>query len=194
MTQAAAINQANPYGPTNQELFAGEVLSGEALMFYISSRLNDLDGTISELMGMQQDALARKQFLQEVEAWARDGQQFHDDYSGDYSDYGTANDGQQAEFPWPPEGHPHRELAEQAWGDYQESIKDIHLNRDEREFAYEEYITRIGQMIEQVDGQSELNMIRLQQVMAQRQMAIQLTTNLLAKYNSGQEAIVGNLR
>jgi hypothetical protein len=37
-------------------------------------------------------------------------------------------------------------------------------------------------------------MIRLQQLMGQRQVAVQLATNLMSKLNQGLEAIVGNLR
>jgi hypothetical protein len=47
---------------------------------------------------------------------------------------------------------------------------------------------------EDINKNAELEMIGLQQLISQRQQAIQMTTNLLAKVNQGAEAIVANLK
>jgi hypothetical protein len=51
----------------------------------------------------------------------------------------------------------------------------------------------IRSMLDNVNGNAEINMIQLQQVMSQRQTAVQLTTSLLAKLDEGTKSVVGNI-
>ena len=51
----------------------------------------------------------------------------------------------------------------------------------------------VQSMLDNVNGNAEINMIQLQQVMSQRQTAVQLTTSLLAKLDEGTKSVVGNI-
>ncbi len=51
----------------------------------------------------------------------------------------------------------------------------------------------VRSMLDNVNGNAEINMIQLQQVMSQRQTAVQLTTSLLAKLDEGTKSVVGNI-
>jgi hypothetical protein len=51
----------------------------------------------------------------------------------------------------------------------------------------------IHSMLDTVNGNAEINMIQLQQVMSQRQTAVQLTTNLLSKLDDTTKSVVTNL-
>ncbi len=55
------------------------------------------------------------------------------------------------------------------------------------------YAGDIHSMLDNVNGNAEINMIQLQQVMSQRQTAVQLTTSLLAKLDEGTKSVVGNI-
>ena len=43
-------------------------------------------------------------------------------------------------------------------------------------------------------GSSEMNMIKLQSMMSQRQLVIQLSTNMLRAINDSTKGIIGNIR
>lgn len=169
------VNAGNPYSPSAADYFDGQVLSGESLMLYLSTRLSDLDDQIKELMGEANKALATKEFLNDVKEWA------------DRYEAAMASDDEERqqrvrnEFPDAPPGMD--ALATKLRESHGGSAEDTKRLKAE-----------VDTLVDEVNGQSELCMIRLQQLMSQRQVAVQLATNLLAKLNSGFEAIVVNLK
>lgn len=193
MTELTTVNGANPHGASVEEVFGGEQLTGEALMLYISTRLNDLDADINELMGLQEEALAKKQLLNDIKAWAQNGDAVHDAYSGDYSGWTEVSGELSEEFPWPPGGTELHELANQVSAEFDDMVSP-NMDREQREAAFDMFTKRLDALLGEVDGASELNMIRLQQLMSQRQVALQLTTGILGKFNQGLENIASNLR
>jgi len=48
-------------------------------------------------------------------------------------------------------------------------------------------------MAEDIKGGAEISMLQLQQLMAQRQTAVQLTTNMMSKLDQTQDSIVKNV-
>jgi hypothetical protein len=58
----------------------------------------------------------------------------------------------------------------------------------------EAMIKELGNFADEVGKNAELDMIGLQQLISQRQMAIQTTTNLMAKMNQSLETIVQNYK
>lgn len=178
-----AINPANPYGATTEEVFGGETLTGEALMIYITSRLNSLDEDINALMGQQHEAIAKKEYLNVIRDWANQVKAAAD--SGELEQRTDLHT-----FPPAPPGMEAfgAELLE-AWNGL--SGAETKGVTDESVQAFH---SKLDSVLDEINGASELNMIRLQQCMGQRQTCIQLTTNCMSKLSSGYEAIVANLR
>lgn len=177
------VNPGNPYGATLPELIGGERLTGEALMMYISSRLNSLDNDVQALMGEMSESLARKAYINEVKEWA-DNLAAAKDAGND-----EAVDELVHSFPEAPPGC--REMKQELHQLFN-SLCPTRENFTAEKVA--EFKGRLDNVLDELNGQSEITMIRLQQLTAQRQVAIQFTTNVLSKFNQGFEAIVGNLR
>jgi hypothetical protein len=57
----------------------------------------------------------------------------------------------------------------------------------------ERLVNRLDEINDELNGASELGMIRLQQLVAQRQLSVQLCTNMLSKCDEGLKGIVQNL-
>ena len=53
---------------------------------------------------------------------------------------------------------------------------------------------KLKSISDELDAGSELNMIEVQSLMSQRQTAIQMTTNLMSKYDQGVQTVVNNLK
>jgi hypothetical protein len=175
-----AVNPGNPYGASATELFEGEQLTGEALMLFISSRLNSLDEDVQALLGQMDQSLARKAYVNEVKEWT--------DKVAAAKEAGNNDEltALYAAFPCAPAGS--EALQQQALAAYNSVVPEITPENLER------FRANLDGILDELNGQSEMTMIRLQQLMGQRQVAVQLTTNLLSKFNQGFEAIVGNLR
>lgn len=178
-----AINAANPYGATTEEVFGGETLTGEALMLYISARLSSLDEDINALMGQQQEAIAKKEYVHDFKDWAARVEEAKK--SGDTE---LLKEVRQA-HPKPPAGMEDLETElRQAYQDY------CGKDKGPTPENIEAYQKKLDSVLDEINGASELNMIRLQQLMGQRQTCIQLTTNCMSKLSAGYDAIVGNFR
>jgi len=54
-------------------------------------------------------------------------------------------------------------------------------------------IDGLVKMAEDIKGGAEISMLQLQQLMAQRQTAVQLTTNMMSKLDQTQDSIVKNV-
>lgn len=267
------LNAANPYGATLEEVLAGETLTGDALMTYIATRLSSLDEDIKLLIGQQQEALAKKQYVNQVKDWAaglehgstgagNDGttqprpfqggrtspsmnayqvshvatdpktspigggrtagtplvhvSQAEPNNSTSNGARGTgisymqvtnaASDsaGEQAaettpdgnEAPaqsgsFPGGGSELGDLPEQLYEAFQDHCGP---GKGVDEDTLKSFTAKLDSVLDEINGASELNMIRLQQLMGQRQVCIQLTTNLLSKLASGEESIAANCK
>lgn len=272
------LNAANPYGATLEEVLAGETLSGDALMTYIATRLSSLDEDIKILIGQQQEALAKKQYINAVRDWAaglehgssnagtegtaqvnRIEQPFQGGHGRNPSmtaqpqvprlatDPGTTSNGPRGSAPSlaqvsqaepnmsttsngprgaapsymqltnaaaNPDGDQAAETnpdgnQPRAPGSFPEGTSDLgglpaelwaafesHCGGDRgiNEGTLEAFNSKLDSVLDEINGASELNMIRLQQLMGQRQVCIQLVTNLLSKLSAGQEGIAANCK
>lgn len=56
------------------------------------------------------------------------------------------------------------------------------------------HVGDVGSVVDAVSGNAELNMIQLQSMMSKRQTAVQLTTNMLAKYDQTIASIINNVK
>jgi hypothetical protein len=191
---------------------------GETLLSYCAAQLGDLNGEIQVKMHQQQSMRAAKEALtrarqllakcekegayspevrNQILQASRDAvaalppgatrdavMNFVNEYRhtacmNDARDKNIPNDGVEA---WCKDGY----------------IADGKTNFDGNNAVSPDEFKNLSRMLEDVsediNKNAELEMIGLQQLISQRQQAIQLTTNLLAKVNQGAEAIVANLK
>jgi hypothetical protein len=193
-----AINPAVPYGTSFDDIIAGENLTGDALMFFITTRLNSLDSDINTLMGMQSDVIEKKEALAAYKNMLTALEAANEKKGGKYDKEFEAGGEIIENFKendFPAKGSPGYDIVAGALEDLEADMRiGSKDDRYTRASKVEIAIASIDSAIAEINGESELAMIRLQQIMGQRQTAIQLTTGILQKYNAGQEAIVGNIR
>ncbi len=186
------INTANPYGADIEAILNGELLSPETMMAYIAGRMNDIDGDIKTLMGQQKDALAKKEALTELKNWMNEYKEANQNF--DYEDGNATAEGVPylANVPIPPADHPaHAELANLVESFNEKNTPS--LNRDQRDKQIDLAIAEVEAAIDEVDGKSELNMLRLQQKVGERGTALQLVTQILQKMDQSLQTIAGNI-
>jgi hypothetical protein len=173
-------NVINPYTDPNS-------LTGESLLLYCQSQLTSLDGTIKGYFDEQKLNLARKKSLSDLQNTLKKYVN-HLDQAG-VDDIGNAFNKAISNLP---PGDPVR-------GALMDKMQEFYTHGGNGQQIYftTEQLTAfagdIGSMLDNVNGNAELNMIQLQQVMGQRQTAVQLTTSMLAKLDDGTKSIVTNI-
>ena len=55
------------------------------------------------------------------------------------------------------------------------------------------YVGDVDTMLQDINGNAEINMIQLQSLMSQRQTAVQLTTSMMAKEDEGIRSVLKNI-
>jgi hypothetical protein len=172
-------NVISPYTDPNS-------LTGESLLLYCQSQLNSLDGTIKGYFDEQKLNLARKKGLSDLQNTLKKYVN-HADQAATDDIIASFNKAMAAL----PPGDPMRGAIQDKYNEFLNhgDGTTIHYTSEEMTALAGD----IGSMLDNVNGNAELNMIQLQQVMAQRQTAVQLTTSLLAKLDDGTKAIVTNI-
>jgi hypothetical protein len=183
MTTVNAIctsNTFNPYADPNG-------LTGESLLLYCQTQLNSYDDTISGFLNEQKLNLARKKGLSGIENTLKKYVN-HLDQSGVNDIRNTFNSAISALPPGDPvRGAMIDKLAE--FNSHSGNGQPIYYTSEQMTaFAGD-----VRSMLDNVNGNAEINMIQLQQVMSQRQTAVQLTTSLLAKLDEGTKSVVSNI-
>ncbi|MEN9579735.1 MAG: hypothetical protein RJA70_2744 [Pseudomonadota bacterium] len=176
---STSSNGINPYPSSNG-------LTGDAMMIYLSTQLGDMDGDIQGFMDEQQAIMKKKEVYQHFRSWAAKSQ---------------AKDNANATAEWSsyinslPPGSPEVQTANQLAGDF---IRQYDPDGDggivTSEKQFDAVLADLDNKISGLNKDGELKMIRLQQLMTQRQTAIQLATNMMNKFGEGMNAIVGNIR
>jgi hypothetical protein len=176
------INVGNPYGPTAAEMLGGETLTGEALLIYLSTRLSDLDEDIQALMGQAEEAIARKAYINEVKSWA-DKVVKAQENGDDELVHQLMND-----FPQAPTGQ--RDLQVQLHESFHDMLPG---GKGRTEDNLKKFTGHCDGLLDEINGQSELTMIRLQQLMSQRQVCVQMATNCMSTMDQGLKSITNNI-
>jgi len=180
------------YDPTTLPTDGFDTLTGDALLTYCQARMGDLDGEIKMRMGDQKNALARRQAIQTAEQVFKK-----------YGDNGPQNQDQwddcetsifNAENALPP-NDPARATLEKFRFDLEHQYcrdiaPDPHYPKDGE---WKGNIDGLTKMEEDIKGSAEIEMLQLQQLMSQRQTAVQLTTNMMAKIDQTADSIVKNV-
>ena len=189
---ASTTTVAPNYDPTIANSDGFECLTGESLLAYCQTRMGDLDNEINLRMGEQKSALARRQAIQTAEQvfkkYGDNGPQTQEQWDD------CENAIFAAENALPP-GDPARATLEKFRTDLEHQYcKDIapdpHYPKDGE---WKGNIDGLTKMEDDIKGSAEIQMLQLQQLMAQRQTAVQLTTNMMSKMDQTADSIVKNV-
>ena len=169
-----------------------QYLTGESLLMYCQTRLQDLDGDIQSRMTDQKSALARRQAIQTAQQVFKS---FGDKGPQTQADWDKCEAAIFAAEQALPAGDPGRGMLEnfRVAMEHQYCVglaPDPHYPHDGE---WKGTIDGLGKMVEDIKGSAEIEMLQLQQLMSQRQTAVQLTTNMMAKVDQAQDAIVKNV-
>ena len=208
--------------PTTIGLAPGAGLDGDTLLAYCTAQMNGLNLNIKNQMKSQSANREAKESLTKVhgdlaQAAERGGLQTPEQRQGILTGY---RDALMKLPPGPARDAVLRELNEfRRTACYDDTAKDItntpdglaawaasginddlatqfHAEGKGTNFMNAEECKKMGERLQETNGDigknAELDMIGLQQLISQRQMAIQMTTNLMTKINQSYEAIVGN--
>jgi hypothetical protein len=189
---ASSSNTISPVQSSYDQGADVQSLTGDALLMYCQTRLGDLDNEINMRMGDQKAALARRQAIQSVEVALKK-----------YGDNGPQNQEQwdaceaaisAAQALLPP-GDPGIASLEKFRFDIEHQYcRDIAPNPHyPKDGEWKGTIDGLTKMEDDIKGGAEIEMLQLQQLMSQRQTAVQLTTNMLSKLDQTQDSIVKNL-
>lgn len=187
MTIHDPINVGNPYGASAAEYLQGEVFTGEALLLYVQTRLTDLDEQIQSLMGQAEKAIEMKKFLNEVKRWGEDMLAVQR-RGGTPEEIQAQTDALNDQFPEAPPGQ--RGLGVKLYNSYHSMAPAGEGRTEENVERFNNYVDSI---VDDINGQNEITMIRMQQLIAQRQLAVSMTTNLLTKQHETMMAPANNI-
>ena len=166
------------------DLYSNTVnLTPDGLMIYCQSALSSLDSDVKALMNEQTLNLARKSAISNCENVMK---KYADvpNTREEWTEYDTAF--RQSIESLPP-SDPVRDQLQAKWA--QALPKNGHFSKEE----WSGFTGEIHSILENVNGNAEINMIQLQSLMSQRQTAVNLSTNLMQKCDEGAKAIVGNI-
>lgn len=186
--------------PVDASMFS---LSPDALLTYCQTRLQSLDGDIKQYMDNQRTQLAKKEVLQNLETVISD----HNTVNKKSEDlpkleHAIANAYAKA----------YKNLKAMGMDDeaaaLKSAFKEVFPNGDitkdcpsikgskiptSTQSAFDKFTQPLQDMVDEIGKNAELNMIQLQSIMSQRQTAVQLTTNMMAKLNGGYDAVTANI-
>lgn len=177
------IDRTNGTHAVSTANYAG-ALTPDALLSYCSARMNDLDFRIDTFMKKQEGARGASEKLTK----------FQSTFSGGASTKGIGSLEKCGELPFTgadmraarealPEAQ--RATFDAIVKDYEHTAADGYLDANEcKAFA-----ERLGALSKDISSSAELDMIQLQSLMSQRQMAVQLCTNLMQSLNDTTKAI-----
>ena len=185
-----------------------EYLTGESLLAYCELRLGDLDARIKVHMGTQDSALKQRQAVDNATSCLS---QFGSAGPTTVKQVDDCRIGLEAAAKTLPDGDPIRDqlLAKAAEINHKyiftpdpshlvvtEGQYDRVGGTPEPQFAkqadgvWDADVQTVKKIGDEVKGNAELDMIELQTLVSQRQMAVQMTTNLMSKLDQTAESIV----
>lgn len=193
-------------------------LTAESLLLYCQSQLGNIDNEISGYLNQQKRAIAEKQILsdlkntlskyqppkteaQKMEVVAAYGQakaKLNDLGLGDGELAGKINDSFKSLFP-----SGNIDVAVLVYGAAASGLPvDTKATLDtlgtwsgsSSKEGWSSTLGDVTNVIEELSGNAEINMIQLQSLMSKRQTAVQLTTNMLAKHDQTVGSILNNMK
>ena len=185
-------NTVSPFQNYYSEDPEVQSLTGEALLTYCQTRLGDLDSEINMRMGGQKAALARRQAIQSAEVELK---KYGDSGPQNQEQWDACETALKAAQALLSPGDPGAVSLEKFRVDLEHQYcKDVapdpHYPKDGE---WKGTIDGLTKMEDDIKGGAEIEMLQLQQLMSQRQTAVQLTTNMMSKLDQTQDSIVKNV-
>ena len=181
------ISQVNASSDVSVSAYANpQGLTAESLVIFLNAKLQSIDGSLDAFMRDQQENISRKEQWQKYREMLSNIK--HAD--GDQDKIDTIRDGYFDSLDRLPPGSVAQQEASAIRADWDANVKQ----QSTKEEWMDVDITRVDDKISSFDKGMELTMIRINQLMAQRQTAVQLASNIMKKHEDGISAIVQNLR
>lgn len=162
-----ALRMEQMSGPADDQF----QLTGEELLLYVATRLSAIDDEVGGLIGQANDALARKEYINDVKEWA--------DRVANAK--GDELDALKESFPEAPPG----------LGGLEHELEALVPSEIDTE-SMQQFNTQLDGKIDEINGSSEIVMIRLQQLIGQRAVSVQSATGMMKECADTHKAIVGN--
>ncbi len=206
-----SLRFVDPTSPTKEAEGVGssegvQNLTAEGLLLYCQAQLNNLDREIHVLLSAQQGDVDQKDVLSKLQGTLNG-----------YAPPASEKDINECEAAYNkaidalPDGEIRNDLIKQrdkAIGELKELAAKARADLEEKEgrpvnpsevkvevnsMTWEATTGEVGRLGERISGDAELRMIKLQSFVSKRQSAIQLTTNLMSKFNQGLDSVVKNM-
>ncbi|HYQ42900.1 MAG TPA: hypothetical protein VER11_13060 [Polyangiaceae bacterium] len=158
-------------------------LTPDGLLIYCQSALGSLDSDVKSLLDEQTLNLARKSAISNCENVMKKYADVPNNRA-EWEEYDKAFHDSIASLP---PGDPVRDQLQAKWD--QAWPKQGAFTKEE----WSGFTGEIHSILDNVNGNAEINMIQLQSLMSQRQTAVNLSTNLMQKFDEGTKAIVNNM-
>ncbi len=171
------------------DIGAGEqFLSNDALIIQLQAQMTSLDGEIKNLTGLQKTDLARKAALNEAYTAGMKHNPPTNQAEWDANINGMWKAASEL-----PANDPARKVIEARVAEVQrEYCKGLSTNPrypDAEKGDWANQMQSLKTEVEKINGNAELRMISIQDLMSKRQTAVQLTTSIIQKMNATTEAI-----
>lgn len=189
VSNASSVDTGSDYGLPNDGF---QYLSGDALLTYCQTRLQGLDSDIKAGMDDQKAGLARRQAIQNAEqvfkSFGDNGPQTQEDWDKCEAALNTA---MAALPPGDPGIQQLQGFKSQMEGQYcQDIAPDPHFPKDGE---WKGTIDGLNNLVDNIKSDSEIDMLQLQQLMSQRQTAVQSTTNMVSTIDQTMASVVKNI-
>ncbi len=178
------VNAATGYGSLYQAAAGGE-MSAESLLIFCKKQLDGINGEINDCMKRQEQLQATKQLLAQLKDALG---AFAADLKGD-GHWDNVRKAFEEAINGLPEGDPMRAALQsqmnEMWGKYQTTGP----NKEQLQAE----IAKVDTLFEEVKGNMEINMLRLQSAVSSKQTQMQLVTNMLSKQDQTMLSIAKNV-
>lgn len=165
-------------------------LTTEELILFCQSQLNDLNQEIEVLLAAQTSAINQKDMVARLENMLKGTPA-----PSEGSQIAKFEDAYNEVIDALPEGFIRNELI-RIRDESLEPIKQLaaeHSHFNVNWAHWRSTLAEVGRLKERISGDAELRMIKVQSYVSKRQSAIQLTTNLMSKFNQSLNSVTKNV-
>lgn len=186
------MSTINPGLPVNMGNIDGSAtnLTPDALMVYLQSRLNDLDGAINDVFARQQKTQAIRSTLNKFKSYMSKLAQDPNNKGKDLTQDGLMEDIKKF-------GRALKDLDPELGKAFMASMRDKLLGNANNDVynttQLENTVQHVDDTIGDLDATSQMDMIRMQSMMSSRQTAISLSTNLISSLGQSTNKIADNV-
>ena len=205
------IAPTSPTGPALGAYANPESLSAEGLLMNCQPQLSGLDTQIQEYFALQRSAVGKKKVVNEMKATMNQYQPPKSEADREaigtpiekaciaLREMGATAEAEQIEAMVPQFGKTESEVQAEimklmkAGKTMQAAAYAIESKAMSKE-SWQGHILTVEGILQDISGNAELQMIQLQSMVSARQTAVQLTTNMLSKFDQTVAGVVNNIK